>query len=78
MPAEMTREEHLRWAKQRALALVERSQLQEAFAVLVSDLDKHPETRGDVDLLSVLGMQLMMNGHLNTPEAMRRWIEGVE
>jgi len=39
-----TRAEHLAWCKERALAYVEQGDLNNAFASLISDLRKHPET----------------------------------
>ncbi|HET6921291.1 MAG TPA: hypothetical protein VFI46_17780 [Jiangellaceae bacterium] len=70
----MTRKEHLAWCKQRALAYVEAGDLTEAFASMVSGMNKHPET-ADSDL-HILGMALLMSGHLSTPMQMRDWIEG--
>ncbi len=69
-----TRAEHLAWCKQRALKCVEAGDLQNAFASMSSDLNKHSETRDHPG--SMLGMMLMMNGHLSTPDDMRRHIEG--
>lgn len=40
----MTREEHLAWAKQRALEFVDLNQIPKAIASITSDLSKHPET----------------------------------
>lgn len=71
----MTREEHLQWAKQRAIEYVERGELTNALASMGSDLNKHEGTRGHLAIK--LGMQLMMSGNLDTPEAMRRFILGV-
>lgn len=70
----MTREEHLAWAKARALQYVEIGELQNAFTSLGSDLSKHPETNNPE--LMMLGMRLLAGGALATPEAMRLWIEG--
>lgn len=39
----MNREEHLQWAKDRALEYVEAGELQNAIASMISDLQKHPE-----------------------------------
>jgi len=70
----MTRAEHLRWAKDRALEYIEAGDLSNAFGSMVSDLQKHPETEGHAGIL--LGTQLRMRGHLDTPEKMRNFIEG--
>ncbi len=70
----MTRNEHLQWCKNRALEYVDAGDLQQAFASMGSDLNKHPETAGHSGIK--LGMGLMMIGDLNTPDKMRRFIEG--
>jgi hypothetical protein len=46
----------------------------QAFASMVSDLGKHPKTANHAGI--ELGMMLLMGGHLNTPEQMRKFIEG--
>jgi hypothetical protein len=69
-----TRAEHLAWCRQRALEYVEAGDVQNAFASFNSDMRKHPAT-ADPDL-EMLGMSLMVTGHLNTPAEMRQWIEG--
>jgi hypothetical protein len=71
-----TRAEHLAWAKQRALAYLERGDIQNAFASIASDLGKHSETRGHAAL--ELGMMLLVSGvDLRTPAEMRKFIEGI-
>ena len=47
---------------------------QQAYASMASDLGKHPETQGHAAI--GLGMMLLFNGHLGTPEAMRDFING--
>lgn len=56
----MTRSEHLAWCKQRALAYVDAEDTQQAFASMISDLNKHDETRGHAR--AELGMMMMMSG----------------
>jgi hypothetical protein len=70
-----SRAEHMDWCKRRALAYVERGELQEGFTSMMSDLQKHPETAGSQPLIA-LGVKLLLNGHLNTPAKMRDFIEG--
>lgn len=70
-----TRAEHVDWCKQRALEYVTAGQPHDALASLNSDLSKHPETAGHEAL--ELGAMLMLQGHLNTREEVRQWIEGV-
>lgn len=70
----MTRNEHLDWCKQRATEYVDQNKLQDAFASMASDLQKHEET---VDHPGIqLGMMMLMGGHLKTATEMRRFIDG--
>lgn len=68
------RAEHLTWCKQRALEYVDRGELDNALASLMSDLRKHPQTadHGAIEL----GMMLTLAGHLSTVHDMRDFIEG--
>lgn len=83
----MTRQEHLAWCKERALAYLEplvsakgyvqnteHFSIEQAFTSMMSDMNKHPETKDSS--LHQLGMMLLLNGHLDTPEKMREWIRG--
>src|SRR5712671_5011437 len=70
----VTRQEHLDWAKQRALEYVDRGELAQAFASIVSDLSKHDETSGHLGI--ELGASLLFSGFLSTPEAMKEFIMG--
>lgn len=70
----MTREEHLSWCKKRALEYVDSGDLANAYASMASDLNKHPETERHSAI--TIGMALLMNGHLDTAEKMRKFIEG--
>lgn len=67
---------HVAWCKQRALEYVDAGDLPNAFASLVSDLNKHPATAEHSAI--ELGAMLLFGGHLNTPHAMREFIEGVQ
>lgn len=69
-----TRAEHLEWCKRRALEYVDANDNTQAFTSMASDLRKHPETEkhGGVEL----GMMLLMGGHLDTAEEMRKYING--
>jgi len=70
----MTRQEHLDWAKQRALEYAQRGDIQQAVASMLSDLRKHPELEhhagGD------LGMMLLMSGNMRTGVECEKWIKG--
>lgn len=69
-----TRAEHLNWCKERALQYVDSGELQNAYASMASDMGKHAETK---DHAAVgLGVMLMMTGDLETPEKMRKFING--
>ena len=60
--------------KKRALENIGRGDLQNAYGSMISDLSKHPETGKDIGIM--LGMNLMINGHLNTPRKMTEYING--
>ena len=70
----MDRAEHLAWCKQRALEYADAGDLQNAYASMASDLNKHPDTTGHPAIQ--LGMVLLMSGNLKTTGDMRRFIEG--
>ena len=70
----MTRAEHMRWAKNRALQYVEIGSLQEAYPSIASDLQNHKETANHIGIQ--LGMIQMISGMLDTKAAMRDFING--
>lgn len=70
----MTRQEHLAWAKERAIEYADRGEVGNAVASLTSDLGKHPETAGHSGL-ELMGM-LAVTGNLEQPGELRRFIEG--
>lgn len=70
----MTRSEHLAWAKARALEYCATGDASQAFASMTSDLMKHPETMGHKGI--DLGARQLLVGTLNTPEEMKKFIEG--
>lgn len=70
----MTRSEHLAWCKKRALEYCDTGDINQAFASIASDLSKHDETSQHIGIQ--LGMGLLLQGKLNTPDAMRKFIEG--
>lgn len=67
-----TREEHLTWAKQRALEYVDAGDLVSAVTSMGSDLDKHPELGCNSYLLMAGGL----DASTGDPRLVRRWIEG--
>lgn len=69
-----SRAEHLAWCKTRALEYISAGDAQGAFASMSSDLQKHSGTAGHIGIQ--LGMLQLMGGMLNTPDAMKNFIEG--
>ena len=70
----MNRDEHLAWCKKRALKYIATNDLSQAYASMASDLGMHPKTKSHAAIQ--FGMVLLMSGQLNTPEKMRKFIEG--
>lgn len=70
----MTRAEHLAWCKRRALEYVDAGDNGQAFVSMVSDLNKHDETRGHIGI--DLGMAMLLGGFLERDSEMRKFIEG--
>lgn len=68
-----TREEHLRWAKDRALKYLDEWDLENACVSMLSDLSKHDETKDYHPSLLALGVLYVNN---NDHAGMQRWIEG--
>ena len=71
----ITRDEHLARSKERALAYLERSDPQQAFTSMMSDLGKHPELKDHAGLQIGVGY-MMLPGWINNIEEVRRWIVG--
>jgi len=72
----MTRTEHIRWCKDRALEYVDNGDLTNAYASMVSDLGKHDETMNHPAI--ELGMLLMMTGQLDRTLEMKKFINGFD
>jgi hypothetical protein len=70
----MTREEHLDRSKQRALVYLDKGELPNAVASLISDLGTHEETRVSMNALKP-GLQAAVE---KDPDAVRKWIEGIK
>jgi hypothetical protein len=73
-----TREEHLRWAKQRAFICVDLGEFTNAVAGLRADLAEHPLTKGVVSSDQALrGYKSAMDAALGRgSQALTEWIEG--
>ena len=69
-----TRKEHLAWCKKRAIDELTRGTVANAWASMMSDLGKHPETEGHAAIQ--LGSMMFFAGHLSTPTEMKKFIEG--
>lgn len=68
-----SRDEHLAWAKTRALEYLDRGDLEQAFTSMASDLSKHPELQRVGEHMSSVGLLYLMN---RDARQLRRWIEG--
>lgn len=68
----MTREEHVAWAKKRALEYLDRGAVTDALVSMASDMRKHPDC-GVHPAVEVLGMQIAIAGDAARA---RHWIEG--
>ena len=70
----MTRDEHLKGCKERAMEYVKNGDLPAAWSSMLSDLLKHDETSNHPAI--VLGTMMMAQELLNTPDEMKKFIEG--
>ena len=52
----MTRDEHLAWCKKRALEYVDDWDVRSAICSMMSDLQKHPETKDQNPAIMALGL----------------------
>lgn len=68
----MTRTEHIKWCKQRALEYLPEDPRQ-ALTSMMSDLEKHPET---VKLAQNIGLLYIFELQNNNARSARRFIEG--
>jgi hypothetical protein len=65
----MTRQEHIAWCKERAIAEMDYyKDPSKGIVSMMSDLRKHPETNSEA-LISLCGMQLMMKPKMSRQEA---------
>ena len=71
----MNREEHIAWCKQRALEELDRGDLTNAIASMLSDLRKHPETENHIGGTLGAGL-LLVPGWAKNSQEVRKWIEG--
>ncbi len=72
----MTRDEHIAWAKQRAMDELDfGGGPSTAVASVMSDLRKHPETRNHTAIM-LMG-ELQFFGHLSTARQVREFVAGI-
>lgn len=70
----MTRQEHLDWCKKRAHEYLDRGDVTNAIASMMSDLQKHEETaHSATGILAMIGMQAASTGD---QQAAKRYIDG--
>ena len=70
----MTRQEHLDWAKRRALEYIDRGDTVNGLTSMFSDLSKHDELKNHKGI--EMGVMLMAIGSLSAPHDARRFVEG--
>lgn len=68
-----TRAEHLKWCKDRALEYADAGDYKNAIASMLSDLQKHEETKINNSALHMLGILAAQSGNV---EEVRRYING--
>jgi hypothetical protein len=68
-----TRDEHLAWCKERAREYLDKGDVLQGVTSMLSDLNKHPDTRGVSAKMSVLGVFYITNHDL---AGARRFVEG--
>jgi hypothetical protein len=69
----MTRQEYLDWCKKRAHEYLDRGDVQNAIASMMSDLNKHPKTASRYPFLSHMGLMAAASGDV---QEARRFIDG--
>jgi hypothetical protein len=69
----MTRQEHLEWCKKRALEYLDKGDIPNAIASMMSDMQKHEETKFNNPMLNLLGLRAAQCGDR---EEARRYIVG--
>jgi len=68
-----TREEHIEFCKMRAREYLDRGQIKEGVTSMMSDLNKHEDTRSAGKSMAMLGMLCMMQ---NDMAGARRFVDG--
>lgn len=68
-----TRAEHVEWCKQRALALLDAGDIEQALTSMMSDLGKHDETKGLAEAMAPMYMWVLMT---RSESEARKFIRG--
>jgi len=71
----MTRQEHLKWCKDRAMEYVKTGDLMQAVASMMSDLSKHEGTAPS-GALAALGLLVAQQAQAGDRASVVRYIEG--
>ena len=71
----MTQDEHLEWAKKRALEYLDAGDTRNAFTSMLSDLCKHPELENHAGT-RIGAAFMLLPGWMDNREEVRRWIVG--
>jgi hypothetical protein len=69
-----TRKDHMEWCKRRAIEYCDAGDTKKAIASLFSDLRKHPETVGTLEIAGHMLVGLGIS--TKPPEVVRDWIAG--
>lgn len=69
----MDRQQHLEWCKKRAHEYLARNDIANAVTSILSDMDKHPETKLKSPTLAMLGMLAVQSNNMSDA---RRFIDG--
>ena len=73
----MTRQEHLQWCKDRAMEYVNKGDLLNGATSMMSDLEKHDETRQKPgSALSMLGIMAAQQAQNGDRDGVVRYIKG--
>lgn len=72
---DVTRDEHLKWCKDRAMEYVRRGELLEGVTSMMSDMDKNPETKLG-PATSALGIQAALSATRGDRDFVERFILG--
>lgn len=69
----MSRQEHLEWCKKRAHEYLDKGDIMNGVTSMLTDMQKHPETKLNIPTLSMLGMLTIQQADM---PAARRFVDG--